>query len=88
MKLFFGKDENYELTCKVPPDLIKTPLPSLMVMLSPEGMVKVTPGFIVKTAPESIVMETPDRIVTSEVKIVFSKIIHGSSILPDGGLPV
>ena len=54
----------------------------------PEVMVKVTPGFIVKTAPESIIMETPDRIVTSEVKVMFLEIMHDSSILPEGGLPV
>jgi len=81
-------ENTYEFTCKVPPDFIKTPLPFLMMMFSPEGMVKVTPGFIVKTAPESTVTETPARIVTSELKVVFSKMIHGNNILPDGGLPV
>jgi len=45
-------------------------------------MSSVTPSNV-KTAPGSIVMEVPDGIVTSEVKMVFTVIMQGSSGSPD-----
>ncbi len=51
LELFFGKDENYELTCRVAPDFIKSPPPNLIVKLLPEPTVSVLSGIMITSTP-------------------------------------